>query len=215
MPKVRVNSFSLSLDGFGAGPNQSLENPLGENGKELHDWVFPTKSFRSQHGIGEGGTTGVDNDFATRAMEGLGAWVLGRNMFGPVRGPWLDDSWKGWWGPNPVYHCPIFVVTHHARPDLVMEGGTTFHFVTEGIEVALERAKKAAGDKDVRIGGGASLVRQYLEARAIDELYLAVSPVLLGRGESLFAGIDWRALGYRVAETVAGEGTTHVKIVRG
>jgi dihydrofolate reductase len=216
MSKVRVNSFSLSLDGFGAGPNQSLKNPLGENGPELHGWVFPTKSFREMHGGGggEGGTTGIDNDFSTRAMQGLGAWVLGRNMFGPVRGPWPDESWRGWWGASPPYHCPVFVVTHHARPDLVMEGGTTFHFVTEGIGAALERAKAAAGDKDVRIGGGASLVRQYLLERAIDELHLAVSPVLLGRGEPLFAGIDLRALGYRCVETVPGERATHVLLVR-
>lgn len=215
MPKVRVNSFSISLDGFGAGPNQSLENPLGENGPELHGWVFPTQSFRKMHGGGgEGGTTGIDNDFSTRAMENVGAWILGRNMFGPVRGPWPDDSWKGWWGASPPYHCPVFVLTHHARPDLVMEGGTVFHFVTGGIGEALERAKAAAGEKDVRIGGGVSLVRQYLEHRAIDELHLAVSPVFLGRGENLFAGIDLRELGYRCTETVKGEAATHVKIVR-
>ena len=215
MSKVRVSSFSISLDGFGAGPNQTLEHPLGENGKELHEWVFATKTFRAMHGGGgEGGESGVDEDFAARAMDGVGAWILGRNMFGPVRGPWPDEAWRGWWGDSPPYHVPVFVVTHHARPSLVMEGGTTFHFVTEGIGAALERAREAAGERDVRIGGGVSLVRQYLRERAIDELHLAVSPVLLGRGEALFEGLDLRELGYRCVETVAGERTSHVRLGR-
>jgi dihydrofolate reductase len=221
MSKVRVSSFSISLDGFGAGPNQRLEHPLGENGLELHEWVFATKTFRAMHGkdggasgVDEGGASGVDEDFAARAMRDVGAWILGRNMFGPVRGPWPDESWRGWWGDEPPYHVPVFVVTHHARPPLEMKGGTTFHFVTEGIDAALDRAREAAGDRDVRVGGGVSLVRQYVRERAIDELHLAVSPVLLGRGEALFEGLDWRALGYRCVETVAGEKATHLRITR-
>jgi len=215
MQKVRVNAFSLSLDGFGAGPQQSLQDPLGLRGMELHRWVLATRNFQQTHGTdAAGGSTGIDNDFATRAMQGLGAWILGRNMFGPVRGPWPDASWRGWWGENPPYHVPVFVLTHHPREPLVMEGGTTFHFVTDGIEAALQRAREAAGPLDVRIGGGVATVRACLQARLIDELHLAFAPVLLGAGENLFAGLDLPALGYTVKEQVATPAATHVTLVR-
>ena len=213
MSKLRVAAFSISLDGFGAGPNQRLEHPLGENGTELHAWFFDTLTFRKMHG-GEGGRSGVDEDFAARSMRDLGAWILGRNMFGPVRGPWPDESWQGWWGDTPPYHVPTFVLTHHSRPSLAMKGGTTFHFVTGGIHEALERARASAGSKDVRLGGGVSTIRQYLRETLIDELHLAIAPVLLGRGEALFEGIDWRALGYRCVQTVPGEKATHVTIAK-
>jgi len=211
MSKLRVAGFSISLDGYGAGPNQRLEHPLGENGTELHQWFFETPTWRKMHGEG-GGHSGVDEDFASRSMTGCGAWILGRNMFGPVRGPWPDDSWRGWWGETPPYHVPVFVLTHHTRQPLVMQGGTTFHFVTEGINDALERARQVAGNLDVRVGGGVSTIRQYMSARLIDELHLAISPVLLGRGEALFEGMNWRELGYRCVETVAGEKATHMVI---
>ena len=212
--KVRVAAFAVTLDGFSAGPDQSLENPLGVNGPEMMGWFFPTKFFRQMHGDGKDGETGVDNQMAERSFVNVGSWILGRNMFGPVRGPWPDESWKGWWGDEPPYHVPTFVLTHHARKPLEMKGGTTFHFVTGGIHEALERAKEAAGGKDVRIGGGTSTVRQYLQARLIDELHLAVRPVLLGRGESLWQGLDARALGYEVAETIEGERATHMILRR-
>jgi len=208
---VRVHSFTISIDGFGAGPNQSLDHPLGVRGPELMEWVFATREWRRMHGQ-DGGETGVDNAIIEQGFAGIGAWILGRNMFGPVRGPWLDETWRGWWGEEPPYHVPVFVLTHHARPPLEMNGGTTFHFVTEGIRVALERAREAAGDLDVRVGGGVSTIRQYLSERLIDELHLAVAPVLLGRGEALFRGMDWRELGYRCVEMVAGEKATHVII---
>ena len=213
MGKVRVAGFSVSIDGFGAGPDQSLEDPLGKRGPELFQWYFPTRSFREMHGE-SGGETGPDNEFGRRAMEGFGAFILGRNMFGPIRGEWPDDAWKGWWGENPPYHAPTFVLTRHARTPIVMEGGTTFHFVTDGIEAALAEAKAAAGELDVKIGGGVSTVRQYLLAGAIDELHLAQSPVVLGQGESLFAGIDLPSLGYRVMETVPTERATHIVLTR-
>jgi len=213
LQKLRIAAFSISVDGYGAGPDQSLAAPLGENGMLLHGWFFETATFRAMHG-GEGGTHGVDDDFAARGASNLGAWILGRNMFGPVRGPWPDASWRGWWGESPPYHVPVFVLTHHARPPLEMQGGTTFHFVTGGIHAALEQAKRSAGGKDVRLGGGVSTIRQYLRERLIDELHLAISPVLLGRGEALFEGMDWRALGYRSVETVAGEKATHVVITK-
>jgi len=211
--KVRVLSFALSLDGFGAGPDQSLENPLGVNGPEMFEWFFASRAWRRMHGQ-EGGDTGVDNAMAEASFVNIGAWILGRNMFGPVRGPWPDESWKGWWGDEPPYHVPVFVLTHHARPPLKMAGGTVFHFVTEGIHAALERAREAAGGRDVRIGGGVATIRQYLEARLIDDLHLATRPVLLGRGESLFRDLDLRMLGYECDKTVAGERATHIFLRR-
>lgn len=214
MSRVVVQSFGVSLDGFAAGTDQSLENPLGVRGPELMEWFFPTKTFIEQHGGGGGGETGVDDSFAAKSMIGKGAWILGRNMFGPVRGPWPDDEWKGWWGDEPPYHVPTFVLTHHRRDPIEMKGGTTFYFVTDGIESALEQAKEAAGDKDVRIGGGAATVRQCLQKRLIDELHLAVRPVLLGSGEPLFAGLDLRSLGYACRDSVPGERAVHVTITR-
>jgi dihydrofolate reductase len=211
MSKVRVAAFSISLDGFGAGPSQDLQNPLGIRGLELHGWALDTQFFQEMHG-GSGGSQGIDNSFGIQSFENVGAWILGRNMFGPVRGPWKDDSWKGWWGDNPPYHMPVFVLTHYARPPLVMEGGTTFHFITDGLESALTKAKAAAGGKDVRIGGGVSVVRQYLAADRIDELHLAVSPVLLGDGEHLFSGINLPKLGFAPTKTVYGEKAMHVVI---
>jgi dihydrofolate reductase len=214
MGKLRVSCFTLSLDGYGAGPSQDEQNPLGRNGIDLHRWLFPTRSFQSMHGQAGEGTTGVDDDFARRGGENIGAWILGRNMFGPVRGPWPDESWRGWWGEEPPYHVPVFVLTHHARPSIEMEGGTVFHFVTDGIEAALARAKDAAGAKDIRIGGGASVVRQYLQARLIDELRLAVSPVFVGAGENLFSGLNLPDLGYAAVESMAGANATHVTVIR-
>jgi dihydrofolate reductase len=211
MSKLRVHAFTISLDGYGAGPDQSLKNPLGVGGEELHEWFIPTRTFQKYYGK-DSGTTGIDDDFAARAVENLGAWILGRNMFGPVRGPWPDDQWKGWWGDNPPYRVPVFVLTHHARAPVTMEGGTTFHFVTDGIEAALERAREAAGGKDVRVGGGAATVRQYLQAGLVDEMHVAISPLLLGSGESLFAGLDLPALGYERTEHVPTEKATHVVI---
>jgi dihydrofolate reductase len=208
--KLRVNCFSVSLDGYGAGPRQSLENPLGVGGMTLHEWVFPTRTFQQMHGAGTGGTTGIDDEFVARGMAGLGAWILGRNMFGPIRGEWPDDQWKGWWGDNPPYHVPVFVLTQHARAPIVMEGGTTFYFVTDGIHEALRRAREAAQGKDVRVGGGVATVRQYLEAGLIDEMHLAFAPVLLGQGENLFAGLDLPKLGYRCTEHVPSSLATHV-----
>lgn len=213
-PKLRVNCFGISLDGYGAGPNQSLENPLGVGGMGLHEWFFPTRTFQAMHGGKESGTTGVDEDFAVRGMSGLGAWILGRNMFGPIRGDWPDDQWKGWWGDNPPYHTPVFVLTHHPRASLEMAGGTVFHFVPDGIHDALARAKEAAKGRDVRIGGGAETIRQYLRAGLIDEMHLAVSPVILGSGEHLFQGIDLRKLGYRCVEQVASPSATHFVLAR-
>ncbi len=213
MSKLVVRAFSISQDGYGAGPNQSLENPLGENGEKLHEWFFETDTFQKMVGQGEG-LKDVDNEFATRSFDNLGAWILGRNMFGPVRGPWPDESWKGWWGDNPPYHVPVFVLTHHARTPITMEGGTTFHFVTGGIHEALERARAAAAGKDVRIGGGANTIRQYLREGLIDTLHIAISPVLLGRGEALFAGIDLQSLGYECETFIASEKATHVVLRR-
>lgn len=214
MPKLRVHCFAISLDGYGAGPDQTVANPLGVGGEALHTWFIATRSFQKLFGK-EGGTTGVDDDFAARGLHNLGAWILGRNMFGPVRGPWPDDSWKGWWGDNPPYHVPVFVLTHHARAPITMKGGTVFHFVTDGIEAALKRAMDAAGGKDVRVGGGAATIRQYLSAGLIDELHFAVSPILLGSGEPLLSGLDLPKLGYRVAEHVTTTGATHVVLTKG
>ena len=213
MQKLRVESFSISIDGFGAGPDQSLDNPLGIGGEGLHQWFVPTKTFKKNMGE-EGGTTGIDNDFASRGFVNIGAWILGRNMFGPIRGPWKDEDWKGWWGDNPPYHVPVFVLTHYKRESLEMEGGTTFHFVTDGIQAALDRALEAADGKDVRLGGGASTIRQYLKAKLIDEMHIAVSPVLLGSGENLFSDIDLPSLGYKCTDSVATENATHLTITK-
>jgi len=209
MSKLRVQSFAISLDGYGAGPDQDLEHPLGVRGPELMEWFFPTRVWQTMQEEADG-ETGIDNDMAELGFDNFGAWILGRNMFGPVRGPWPDDSWKGWWGDEPPYHTPVFVLTHHPRAPLQMAGGTEFRFVTEGIHSALEQAKEAAGDRDVRLGGGVSTVRQYLRAGLIDELHFALRPVLLGTGEHLWQGIDLHTLGYEVAKSVAGERATHV-----
>lgn len=215
MSKVRVASFAVSLDGYGAGPNQDLEHPLGVGGEELMEWFFHTHTWQSMHeGQVDVGETGVDNQMAEKSFENVGAWILGRNMFGPVRGPWPDDSWKGWWGDEPPYHTQVFVLTHHQREPLEMRGGTVFHFVTDGIHSALEQAKSAANGRDVRIGGGVSTVRQYLQAGLIDEMHLPVRPIILGSGESLWTGLDMRALGYEVADHVTGERANHIFVRR-
>jgi dihydrofolate reductase len=209
MAKLRVHNFSISLDGYGAGPDQGLEHPLGVGGEALHEWFVPTRSFRQMHG-GTDGTTGVDDDFAGRGFKNVGAWILGRNMFGPLRGAWQDDAWKGWWGDNPPYHADVFVLTHHPRASIRMAGGTTFHFVTDGIHAALERATAAAEGRDVQLGGGVATVQQYLRAGLIDELHFAIAPVLLGSGEHLLSGVDLVKLGYRCVEHVPSAGATHV-----
>lgn len=214
MTRVRVESFTISLDGYGAGPNQELSNPLGVGGTDLHQWLFPTHTLQKSLFGKDGGTTGIDNDFAVRGFQNVGAWILGRNMFGPVRGPWPNEDWKGWWGDSPPYHCQVFVLTHHARPPLEMAGGTTFHFVTGGIYEALDRARKSANGKDVRIGGGAKTIQQYLRAGLIDELHLAISPVLLGKEERLLEGVDLRALGYECTQFVGTEKATDVVLRR-
>jgi dihydrofolate reductase len=214
-PRLRVCCFAISIDGYGAGPRQDLENPLGVGGLALHEWVFPTRTFQEIHGGGGGGgTTGLDDRFAARGMDGLGAWILGRNMFGPVRGPWPDDAWKGWWGDNPPYHTPVFVLTHHVRAPIAMDGGTTFYFVTGGIEQALLQAKEAANGKDVRVGGGVATIRQYLKAGLVDEMHLAIAPVLLGSGEHLLAGIDLNAAGFACTEHVPSPAATHVVLTK-
>ena len=214
MTRVRVESFTISLDGYGAGPNQDIDHPLGVGGTELHQWLVPTRTLQRVLFGKDGGTTGVDDDFAARGFRNVGAWILGRNMFGPVRGDWPDMDWKGWWGDNPPYHVPVFILTHHARPPVEMDGGTAFHFITGGIREALDRAREAAAGTDVRIGGGPDTIRQYLRAGLIDELHIAIAPVLLGRGEPLFEGLDMRALGYECAEFVASEKATHVVLQR-
>lgn len=211
MPRLFVAGYTISLDGFGAGPRQALTAPLGEGGERLHGWLVNTRTFKSEHGgeISESDDTGVDEEFAAKSMAGVGAWIMGRNMFAASRGPWTDDAWRGWWGPNPPYHCPVFILTHFARPSIEMEGGTVFHFVTDGIHSALERARSAAGDLGIRVGGGAATVRQYLQAGLIDEIHIAVAPTLLGSGEPLFTGIDLPALGYTCAESVASQRAVH------
>ena len=213
MSKLKVLAFSISIDGYGAGPDQSLQNPLGIGGLALHEWAFPTQTFQRMHGQGEG-STGIDEDFAARSFANVGAWILGRNMFGPVRGAWPDQEWKGWWGDEPPYHVPVFVLTHHPRAPIVMKGGTTFHFVTGGIHEALDRAREAAAGKDVRVGGGVQTVREYLNAGLIDEIHFAIAPVLLGRGEHLLTGIDLNALGFRCSEHVASPSAMHVVLTR-
>jgi len=219
MSRLRVNAFGISIDGFGAGANQDLANPMGESGMALHQWMFGTKTFNQMIGAPSGdgadaGRGGPDDEFAARGFQNLGAWILGRNMFGPIRGEWPDENWKGWWGETPPYHVPVFVLTHHARASLTMAGGTTFHFVTDGIHAALERAKEAAQGKDIRIGGGAATIRQYLSAGLIDELHLAIAPALLGKGEHLLGGIDLVKLGYRCTEHVSSERATHVVLTK-
>jgi len=213
MTKVKVAGFSVSLDGFGAGADQSLDNPLGVRGPEMFQWFFPTKTFRAMQGQTDG-ETGPDDDFGRRAMDGFGAFILGRNMFGPVRGAWPDDQWKGWWGENPPYHAPTFILTHHPRAPIEMQGGTVFHFVTDGIESALRQARAAAGPKDIKIGGGVATVRQYVQAGHVDEIHLAVAPVAIGRGEALFDGLDLRALGYRTVEHVPTARATHIVLAK-
>ena len=213
MPKLRVNAFTISVDGYGAGPNQDVNNPLGVGGMALHEWAFATRTFRQMFGR-DGGETGIDNDFVVRGFNNIGAWILGRNMFGPVRGPWPDNTWKGWWGDNPPYHTPVFVLTHHERASIAMAGGTTFHFVSDGILAALERATEAASGRDVRLGGGVATIQQYLRAGLIDEMHLAISPVLLGSGEQLFDGIDAKELGYQCTEHVPTENATHVVLTK-
>jgi dihydrofolate reductase len=214
MTRVRVEGFTISLDGYGAGPNQDINNPLGVGGTELHQWLIPTRTFQRALFGKDGGTTGVDDDFAARGFQNVGAWILGRNMFGPIRGDWPDTNWKGWWGDNPPYHVPVFILTHHARPPIEMEGDTTFHFITGGIREALDRAREAAAGMDVRIGGGPDTIQQYLCEGLIDELHIAIAPVLLGRGKPLFEGVDLRALGYECLEFVASEKATHVVLRR-
>ena len=213
--KLVVRCFSVSADGYGAGVNQDVNNPLGIGGMGLHQWVFPTRTFQKTLFGKDGGTTGPDDDFAARGFDNIGAWILGRNMFGPVRGPWPDDSWKGWWGEEPPYHCNVFVLTHHERAPLEMKGGTVFHFVTDGIESALQQARQSAGNKDVRLGGGVATIREYLKAGLVDELHLAISPVLLGSGENLFADIDLIRLGYKRSEHVATPNATHIVLTKG
>lgn len=213
MGKLKVAAFSVSLDGFGAGPRQDLQNPLGVRGHEMMGWMMKTRMFKKMIGA-DGGTVDLDNEVAERAMEGVGAWIMGRNMFGPIRGAWPDDAWKGWWGDEPPYHVPVFVLTHHARPSIEMKGGTVFHFVTDGIESALKQARAVAKDKDIRVGGGVSTVRQYLKARLVDEIHLAVAPVVFGAGENLFAGLDLAALGYAHARHSAGADAFHVVLKR-
>jgi dihydrofolate reductase len=214
MPRLIVHGFTISLDGYGAGPQQSLEAPMGTGGQGLHPWLLRTQYFQKTHFGKDDGDVGTDNDMAVKGMQNLGAWIMGRNMFGPVRGPWPDENWKGWWGPNPPYHVPVFVLTHHARPYLEMEGGNVFHFVTGGIHEALERARQAAGARDIRLGGGASTVRQYLEAKLVDEMHIAVSPVLLGAGEPLLTGLDLPKLGYKCEKSVTGERAVFYSISR-
>jgi dihydrofolate reductase len=209
MPKLRVHGFTISLDGYGAGPNQNLDNPLGVGGGALHEWAFATRTFRQMFGR-DGGSTGTDDDFAARGFDNIGAWIMGRNMFGPVRGSWLDDTWKGWWGDDPPYHTPVFVLTNHPRTSITMDGGTTFHFVTDGMHAAMERAAEAANGQDIRLGGGVATIRQYLSAGLVDEMHLAISPILLGSGEHLLAGIDAPKLGYQCTEHVPTTNATHV-----
>jgi dihydrofolate reductase len=213
MSKLRVHCFGISLDGLGAGPSQDIDNPLGVGGVDLHQWFFPTRSFQKMHGNGDG-TTGIDNDFAERGWDRVGAWILGRNMFAPNRGAWSDDQWKGWWGDNPPYHNQVFILTHHPRASIQMEGGTIFHFVTDGIHAALKRAREAADGLDVRVGGGPATIRQYLQAGLIDQLHIAISPVVLGSGESLFAGIDLLKLGYKCTEHATSHAAMHVVLTK-
>ena len=214
MTCLRVESFTISIDGFSAGPNQCLQDPLGKGGMALHAWAFATRTIQKTLLGSDGGETGIDDDYAARGFRNIGAWILGRNMFGPIRGPWPDENWKGWWGDDPVYHMPVFVLTNHSRPPLVMQGGTTFHFVTEGIHAALDQARNAANGRDVRLGGGANTIRQYLRERLVDEMHIAIAPVLLGSGEHLLSGLDLPELGYACTERAATTGATHIVLSR-
>jgi dihydrofolate reductase len=214
MPKLRVHNFAISLDGYAAGPDQSLENPLGVGGTRLHEWAFATRSFSEIHGTQAGGETGIDDGFIARADEGVGASIMGRNMFGPIRGPWPNEEWTGWWGDNPPFHHPVFVLTHHLRPSITMQGGTTFHFIDDGIEKALEQAFEAANGLDVRLGGGVATIQQYLRAGLIDELHLAIVPILLGSGERLFEHLDGGPVGYECVEFVSSPAVAHVRLAR-
>jgi dihydrofolate reductase len=213
MPRLRVHNFSISLDGYGAGPHQDVKNPLGVGGLALHEWFVPTRTFKQMHGE-KGGETGINDDFAARGSTNIGAWIMGRNMFGPVRGSWPDDTWKGWWGDNPPYHVPVFVLTHHPRASIAMDGGTTYHFVADGIHAALRRAYDAANGRDVCLGGGVATVRQYLQAGLVDEMHVAISPILLGSGEHLLTGIDTRALGYQCAQHASSANALHFILMR-
>jgi dihydrofolate reductase len=213
MGQLRVQSFTISLDGYGAGPRQSREDPLGVGGEDLHEWLVGTRTFKQMQGQ-QNGTTGIDDEFAARGFEGIGAWIMGRNMFGPIRGPWPDESWRGWWGENPPYRTPVFVLTHHPRPSIAMKGGTVFHFVTDGIQSALEQAFAAARGQDVRLGGGVSTIREYLQAGLVDEMHLAIAPSLLGSGEHLMAGLDLPALGYACTQHTASEKATHIIVTK-
>jgi dihydrofolate reductase len=213
MSKLRINSFAISLDGYGAGANQDFNNPIGAGGIALHNWVFQTRTWQTMHGK-DGGATGIDDDFLSRGLANVGAWIIGRNMFGPLRGPWPDDTWRGWWGNKPPYHCPVFVLTHHPRESIQMEGGTTFHFVTDGIQAALKQAVDSAKGKDVRLGGGVSTIRQYMQSKLIDEMHLAIVPILLGSGEHLLAGLNGPDLGYQCTEHLATEKVMHVVLTK-
>jgi len=214
MTRVRVQAFTISLDGYAAGPDQDIDHPLGVGATELHQWLLPTRTLQRALFGKDGGTAGVDDEFAARGFRNVGAWILGRNMFGPIRGAWPDAGWKGWWGNNPPYHVPVFILTHHARSSIAMEDGTSFHFITGGIREALDRAREAAAGMDVRIGGGPSTIRQYLREGLMNELHLAIAPVLLGRGESLFQGLDLRTLGYECVEFVASQKAMHAVLRR-
>ena len=210
MAKLRVHNIAMSVDGYMAGPNQSLDNPLGEGGESLHEWVFKTKTWAEMTGE-QGGEQGIDDRFMARGDEGIGATIMGRNMFGPIRGLWEDNEWKGWWGDNPPYHHPVFVLTSYAREPIPMEGGTTFHFVTEGIEAALAEATEAADGKDVRIGGGASTIQQYLKVGLVDDLHVAIVPILLGSGERLFDNLEGGPDGYELVEFATSPSVAHVR----
>jgi dihydrofolate reductase len=213
MPKLRVTNFSISLDGYGAGPDQSIDNGLGIGGERLHEWAIATRSWRRPHGM-DGGDTGIDDDFWARGQAGVGATIMGRNMFGPIRGPWGDERWTGWWGDDPPYHHPVFVLTNHPRPSITMQGGTVFHFVDGGIEAAREQALDAAAGHDVWVAGGAATIQQYLRARLLDELHVAIVPVFLGGGERLFDNLDGAVDGYECVELVSSPAVVHVRLER-
>jgi dihydrofolate reductase len=213
MSRLRVHNFTISADGYGAGPNQDLSNPLGVGGMALHQWIFATRTFHQMTGR-DGGETGVDDVFMARGIANIGAWIMGRNMFGPARGPWPDDTWRGWWGDDPPFHTPVFVLTSHPRPSITMNGGAVFHFIADGFHAALEQAAAVTNGQDVLLGGGVATIRQYLGAGLVDELHLAIVPVLMGSGESLFAGLDMVSLGYQCAEHKSTPNATHIVLTR-